>query len=125
MAGIAKPKAKGAIMPKAVAEENAAPQEMAKKSTLPPAMPAATATGHQPTPVAGIAKPRAKGKRAIRSPELDKPAQPSQEHEPDASASKEAEISKMSKEMRKMQKQEGAGHRAQRNRGKHNPRRSF
>lgn len=32
---------------------------MAKKST-PPVGPAATATGHQPTPVAGIAKPKAK-----------------------------------------------------------------
>lgn len=56
-------------MPKAVAEENAAAQEMFKKSTLPPAMPAATATGHQPGPVAGIAKPKAKGRHAIYSPE--------------------------------------------------------
>jgi len=71
VAGIAKPKAKGRIMPKAVAEENAAPQEMTKKSTLPPASPAATATGHQPTPVAGIAKPKAKNKHAIRSPEQE------------------------------------------------------
>jgi len=69
VAGIAKPKAKGSIMPKAVAEENAASHEMVKKSTLPPAAPAATATGHQPGPVAGIAKPKAKGKHIIRSPE--------------------------------------------------------
>lgn len=35
---------------------------MIKKSNLPPAGPAASATGHQPTPVAGIAKPKAKAR---------------------------------------------------------------
>ena len=40
---------------------------MIKKSNQPPVGPAATATGHQPTPVAGVAKPKAKARQAIRT----------------------------------------------------------
>lgn len=72
VAGIAKPKAKAKTVSKAVAQEEEAPREMTKKSTEEiqkkstlPAGPAASAAGHQPTPVAGIAKPKAKGRKTM------------------------------------------------------------